>query len=308
MSAIDKTALDNYCRDYKHELLSLALLDKALFDDFNVLPGIKDELVLTTFQFKSLLKPYTKTWSPAADQGKLTPRKLKVQLGKVELEEEPLKYRNTYLAKLLKAGTNPTDHPFEQFFTQEIMRKIKDDIKRYLIWNGVLDPSGSDASDVNDGFHTIIAAEITALKLTPIVTGAITSSNAIDKFKGMYRALPKEYREIPIGIYCSYAEFDAYCDHYQSKNQALPYNTQFEQVYLEGSNKLAVFKPQSGYGTSHRVIMTPTENLCIGVDLESDQEKIGVMQNSPWAVMFYALMAHGVQIGTLEALFVNDQA
>lgn len=308
MSAIDKTALDGYCRDYKSELLSLALLDKALFNDFNVLPGIKDELVLTTFQFKSLLKPYTKTWSPAADQGKLTPRTLKVRLGKVELEEEPVKYRNTYLGHVMKTGVDPTDHPFEQFFSEQVMRKIADDIKRHLIWNGVYDAAGSDASDVNNGFHTIIAAEITALKLTPVVTGAIDATNAVTKLKAMYRTLPKEYREIPLVIYCSYADYDAYCDHYQTLHNALPYNTQFEQVYLEGSNKLVLFKPQAGYGTSRRVIMTPQENMNIGVDLESDQEKIGVMQNNPWAVMFYALMAHGVQIGTLEALFVNDQA
>ncbi|WP_299755269.1 hypothetical protein [uncultured Pontibacter sp.] len=305
--AINISKVDQYAKKYKSQLLALALLDQNVFADFNVLPGIKDEFVLTTLRMGNVVKPYTKNWNPSTG-GELEPRTLKVHLGKVELEEEPLKYRTTYLGFLMKAGVNEKDHPFEKFFTEEVMRKMKSEINLETTFNGVRNAAGNSAKDLANGFLKIIEDEITALKVTPIVTGVIDNSNAVAKLKGMYKGLPKQYREVMMNIYCSYEDYDAYCENYQTKNGALPYNTQYEHVYLEGSNRRAKLVPKAGFGDSRRIIMTPLENMCIGVDLASDQEKIGINNADVWVVKFYAAFAYGLQIAQLDALFVNDQA
>lgn len=304
--AINITKLDQYARTYRSALLALALLDKNVFEDFEVIPGIKDEYVLTTLRMGNVVKPYNKTWNPNAG-GALEPRTLKVHLGKVELEEEPLKYRNTYLGHLMKKGVNEKDHPFEKFFCEEVMRKMKSEINLETTFQGIRNATGNTAKDLANGFLKIVKDEITGAKLTPIVTGVIDNTNAIAKLKAMYKGLPKQYREVMINIYCSYEDYDAYCENYQAKNSALPYNTQYEHVYLEGSNRRAKLVPKAGFGESRRIIMTPQENMCIGVDLASDQEKIGVNNSDVWVVKFFAAFAYGLQIAQLDALFVNDQ-
>src|SRR5699024_10554417 len=120
-----------------------------------------------------------------------------------------------------------------------------------------------DPVDVNDGFLTIVAAEITALNLTPIVTGAIDATNAVTKLKTMYRAIPTGYRRRNVKMYLSHDTYDAYCDNYQSIHGALPYNTKFEKLTLEGSGGKCELVPLSSMGDSGRVIISPMENMCI---------------------------------------------
>lgn len=309
MSAVNITALQQYCEEHKSELLMLAVTStQEMMQHFNVIPGIKDKYVLTTLEMKKLLKPYAKDWNATDDKADLVPRTLRVEVGQVELEEEPMKYRKTYLGKLMKTGVNPDDHPFEKDFLEAISRQVSADINDDLVMFGERDAAGTDPADVNDGFLTIVAAEITALNLTPITTGAIDSTNGVGKLKTMYRAIPKGYRRRTVNMYVSYETYDAYCDNYQSINNALPYNTKYEQIFLEGSGGKCALVPLSSMGDSGRVIISPMENMCIGVDLESDQEDVTITQGiNPKVIGYFLALAFGVQIASLKAIWVNEQ-
>ena len=315
MSAVNISALQQYCETHKMELLTLATTDaREIFEHFNVIPGIKDRHVLTTLEMKKLLKPYSKDWNAAADKAALVPRTLQVEVGQVELEEEPLRYRKTYLAKLMQTGVNPTDHPFEKELMEAIARQVNTDINDDLIFHGVRNEAGVNPADVNNGFLKIITDETTPPaagvnpNLVPIATGIIDSTNAVTKLKAMYRAIPKGYRSRLLKMYISHDIYDAYCDHYQSLNNSLPYNTEFEKVYLEGSAQKCELVPLSAMGTSKRVIMAPKENMCLGIDLESDQEEVTVTQGiNPKVIGIFMALAFGVQIASLKAVWVNDQ-
>ena len=313
MSAIDLSLIENFCKEYRQELLKLAVFGKMPDGRLNprstmahvtVMPGIKDIEQLTTLQFKKLLKPYRKNWDPQADKGQLKPRDLRVRLGQVELEEEPAQYRTTFKGKVMTDGVDLTEHPFEQDFVEGVVAQVGEDIELDLIWNGVHDPAGNDPADVNDGFLKIIADEITATNISvangnQFNSGAITAGNALDQLKAMYRSMKKAYRSIPVNAYMSYDVYDKYVDDYQATVGPIVYNTQFEQIYLEGSNRLCMLTPVAGLGDSQRVIITPRTNMFVGVDLESDREKVIVRQgNNPKMLPFFVSLACGVHIGS----------
>lgn len=315
MSAVNITAIQQYAETHKMELLTLATTDaREIFEHFTVIPGIKDKHTLTTLEMKKLLKPYKKDWNAAANKADLVPRTLRVEVGQVELEEEPMKYRKTYLAKLMQGGVNPTDHPFEKELLEAIARQTNTDINDDLIFHGVRNAAGADPVDVNDGFLKIIEVETTPPaagvdpNLIPIATGIIDSTNAVTKLKAMYRAIPAGYRRRAVKMYISHDIYDAYCDHYQSMNKSLPYNDKFEKVFLEGSGQKCELVPLSAMGTSMRVIISPKENMCIGIDLESDQEEVAITQGiNPKVIGIFLALAFGVQIASLKAIWVNDQ-
>ena len=309
MSAVNITAIQQYAETHKMELLTLATTDaREIFEHFTVIPGIKDKHTLTTLEMKKLLKPYKKDWAADANKADLVPRTLRVEVGQVELEEEPMKYRKTYLAKLMQGGVNPTDHPFEKELLEAIARQTNADINDDLIFNGVRNEAGLNPADVNDGFFKIIEDEIAAAKLVPIATGVIDSTNAVAKLKAMYRAIPAGYRRRPVKMYMSHDTYDAYCDNYQAAHGNLPYNDKFEKIFLEGSAQKCELVPLSAVGTSPRVVIAPKENMCIGIDLESDQEEVSITQGiNPKVIGIFLALAFGVQIASLKAIWVNDQ-
>lgn len=311
-NAIDKSALEGAAQQYRRELLTLATTDLEVLPHMTLAAGIKDEYKITQLKFNSLLKPYTSTWT-ATQKGVLTPRTLKVRLGNVELEEEPLTYRNEWLGMLLQQGVNAKDHPFEREFLMEVAKKAKEDINNSLVFYGEHNASGTAAADVNDGFFKIIDDAITAGDISVangnlISTGAITSSNAVDKLKEMYRGINKAYRRVPVKMYMSWETYDKYVDDYQNSVGAVVYNASFDKRFLEGSNGLCEMVPLTAMGSTQRVIIAPQSNMFVGVDLASDQERVGVWDaNSPYKIGFFMLFAFGVQIGSLDAIWVNDQ-
>lgn len=314
VQSTDVSKLAAYAEKYRAELIGLAVTGTADFQKhFNLIPGIADKFIMTHMQMKKLLKPYKTDWNPNADKATLVPRTLRVEVGQVELEEEPEAYRKTFLAERLKPGASgATQHPFEQFFLEQIMLRIAHDLNMDTLFYGVKNSNGTLPKDVNDGFHKIIDTEITAGNISTargnmIGTGSITNSNAVSKLKTFYRSIAKEWRSAMLKLYISHDIYDKYCDDYQAQNNSLPYNTAFNKTFLEGSNQMCELVPLSSMRDSQRLILAPQWNMAIGVDTMSAQEEVLVRQgNNPKTLQFFAKLAFGVQIQSLRAMWVNE--
>lgn len=312
-NATDLSKLQAYAEKFQAELITLAMMSAAEMQAyFNVITGVTDKYTMTGLQFKKLLKPYKRAWNPNEDKVGTVPRTLRVETGQVELEEEPEAYRKTSLGHLLKPGA--TQHPFERQFLDGIMKQLGQDINNDLLFHGVKNANGTNPKDVNDGFHTIIDNEIAGGGISEargnlIATGSISSSDAVDKCKAMYRGLPKAWRSVPLDMKVSYVLYDKYCDDYQNSNNALPYNTQFNKTFLEGSNQLCTLVPLASMGDTDRIIISPRQNLCVGVDLMSGKDTVEVFKPSnPKVIGFFSKFSIGFQIASLRAIWVNDQA
>lgn len=319
-NAVDISALQAYCEEHAPELIALAVKNNELFEQMNVIAGVTDKYIMTALEFEKIFKPYAKAWDPAAG-AKLTPRTGYVELGQVELEEEPQAYRKTYLGKILK-GTDPDQHPFERDFLEGISIRVSNDINDDLAFFGDkslkqnVDPAiAKSVKAINDGFFTIIDKEITAgnisvAKKNLILTGDINGTNAVAKLKAFYRkacTYNPALRRQNVKLYISHDVMDAYNDNYQALNGALPYNKEFEKTFLEGSAKRCELVPLSAMGTSKRIMLGPQMNFNILVDQVSDQEKVHVFSpGNPKVVGFYLAAAIGFEFTTLSALWTNE--
>jgi len=316
-NAVDFSALQQYTEKFKDELIKIAVTENEIFQKLDVITGVKDKYTVNQLRFQRLLRPYVRDWDPAKGKANIKPRTGRVELGEVMLEEEPLSYRKSYLGKVLKEGINPDDHPFEKEFTEGIAEQVASDFNDVTAFFGVHNSAGSGPEDVNDGIFTIIDEEvsegnISEAKKNLITTGDITSANAVDKLKAFYRTACRNnpaLRNKEIVLFLSHDVMDAYNDHYQFKNNALPYNQEFEKTFLEGSGKKCILEPLTGMANSKRIILTPRWNMSVLTDLESDAEDVKITKGiNPKVIGFWLAANYGVQIWVLEEIFFTNEA
>lgn len=322
MSAVDITRIQQYAEQHQRELINLAVMNSEIFQKMDVVASVTDKYTMTELEFEKIFKPYAKAWLPDENKAKLVPRTGRVEIGQVELEEEPLAYRRTYLGNILKKGVNPDDHPFEKEFLEGIVRRVSNDINDDLSMWGNIDlrtsqtPSiAKSVKAINDGFMTIIDREIALSNISEakgnlITTGDINSANALAKLKAFYRAACAKMpaiRSQVVKLYCSYSVLDAYEDNYQATVGPAVYNSAFEKGFLEGSARKCIIEPLSALGTSKRIMLGPEKNFKVLVDQTSDQERITVFNpGNPKVMGFFLAAAIGFQFMTLNALWTNE--
>lgn len=174
----------------------------------------------------------------------------------------------------------------------------------------------ADAAVIFDGPGTIIASAITASDLTPISTGAITSSNAVAQLKAMWRSAPVAHRNRGMKMFVSYDVFENYITDHNTKfgtgnsvsGNDLNEVNKHGGVFLKESNRKCLIKPATWMGSSGRVIMSLDNNLIVGTDALSDFNGIGKKVETLHGYNTIAKYMLGFQIQDLEALYVNDQA
>jgi hypothetical protein len=318
-NSIDISALQQYNEEYERELIVLATLGyEDLRKDFTLVPGVKDKYNLTQLKVNSIAKPYSRGWNAQTDKAPMTYRQLQVYLAESNLEEEPLAYRATYGAKFMRPGVNPEDHPFELEFQRETAKAFAEDLFLQTLFYGKRNAAGSNPVDICDGFFEILDTEIQAGNITTanghlIETPVFDDTNALAGLKEMYRAVPKKFRTNPkvsLNMYMSYKTYEAYVDNYQSAvGGGKLYDTTFEKTFLEGSQGRCILTPSAAMGDSNKVIITPQSNMVVGVDgLENSNESFKTMGINPKVVGFFIAVAFGVQIGSLDWLWTNQQA
>lgn len=164
-----------------------------------------------------------------------------------------------------------------------------------------------------DGWGTVLAAEITASNLTPVVTGAITTSNALDKIDGlMWAAVPELLRQKKVKFYMSWNVYDKRLAHLRAKKDAGAAYTETElesyNKYIIDSSRRAEIIPCNWMGASQRVIVTIDSNLVMGTN---SLDSMGVWGNRVDTLHGYKTIMKftlAFQFDDLRYLIVNDQA
>lgn len=230
--------------------------------------------------------------------GTFTDRVLTAYQAKYDQELDPEDFRNTYLAEL-------PEMPFNQFAVEQGGKAFLDALLRSTLYLGVRNGSGTDPVDICDGWGTIIAAEITATAISPVVTGAITAANAVTKVELVYDASDVLLKKMPSVMYCSYTVFRYYMQHYRTLNGFGFKRDEKGKFTLDGTD--CVLTPADFMGTSQRLILTLPNNLVFGTDTEQLKNHptphLNLLRNR---ILFPA----GCQIRDIgaEVLKVNDQA
>jgi hypothetical protein len=260
--------------------------------------NVKAPQVMTKLSAKGAPRPYRSQGDTTGNGAKFTDRTLTALQSKWDYEFDPEDFRNTYLAKADGA-------PFAEAANDQVAKEYLDHLLRTTLYFGVKNAAGTGPADICDGFGKVIADEITAINLVPVITGAITNTNAVDKVEMVAEAVPSFMRQEgaePFFIHCSFNVFDKYKKHYRVLNSFAFKPDETGRYKIDGVN--AYLMPQVFMGNSQRLIATLDGNLVVGTDIEQVQVHATARMNISEVRQ---MMPLGVQIQDLDCLVVNDQ-
>lgn len=278
-TSLDITALNTtlgaYFRKSKTELLTRALMGMDIDDRITVWDDCKDEVPIPRLFTDDLVKPANDTTFAASTNAlDFSARILKVRRWKVDLLLIPGALEKSWLGAYKKKGSDAYDMPFEEYVMREIITRVNENIRMKALFGGTYNAAGTAPVDIMDGLKKIIADEITATTITPVVTGALTSANVVDNVYLTYDDLDEAVKAMSTQMLMSPSVFDMFVRKwrslYGSNNNYGGINQ--NEFQLDGTN--CMLKREPGLGTSQRLITTTKSNIIYGVDSLGEENDI----------------------------------
>lgn len=193
----DIQVYQDYVEDFNYDLMSKMFLSNDTAKIVTPHEGLRGKLTLTEMVVGNLVQVWTKDFNPTQGAIKFKPRTLETYLVKVDTSFVPQELAKSYLGKARAANASPEDLPFPQYVTNGITSQIAQE-NELAAWraNRPVDPAAGALLDaVVNGYQTICANETAAGNLTPVVTGAITNTNAIENARKVYKAMSPVYQK-----------------------------------------------------------------------------------------------------------------
>lgn len=268
--------------------------------------GVKGRKTLTELTISDLVTRYGRDFAPKADAVDFAPRVLNVADAKVDLKFVPKDMESSYLGRARRQGQDSMDMPFIGFILERILAKVASE-QEVAYWRGIAagTPAATDAlTALFDGFSKIIADEQTASNLTPVVTGALTNTNAVGIIESMYTELGSQYQDVQVDIFMNPSTRIKLIQDYRERYGKYV-------VLADGSIKLdignAIYHSCPGM-KDNAVIITPMENLHYGYDGAMDSSMFNFEQEDR-AMKLWMDFKMGVQIGIVhdDIIVTNDQ-
>ena len=213
-----------------------------------------------------VLQPYQKEFTPKGDatfNGEVyTLDKLKID---IEFEADHLdQFFDTWKAEWDQLGERErAAYTFPRWlYNTHIIPQLEEDIELKLVYNGVkaapTPGTPGDAEDGTDGLAKRIADAITASKIAPITTGALTAANILEKTEEFCDAIPQPYRDVAGDLLMSKTNarryWRAYREAFGTGNSNM--GNENNELRVDGTNKRILgFACMEG---SNRIIFNPS--------------------------------------------------
>ena len=292
------------------ELLTEAVNGLDCAKNTKLLTNIPYKVILPKFTASAGARPYRLQEDFVATLNG-TDRTLEIKRAKMDFLIEPEKFRTTYLQNVRNGLTDPNAIPYESFLMQMQLDKFLSEINNDVAYLGAFNGSGTTAAAIADGWGTILAALISASTIAPETLGTINNTNAVAKFQQLYRSMPEVWRNKMTNLYCSYEMFDNYKDNLPASANIVFVGTNNpegeEQLYLLGSNKRCKIIPATWMAGSDRVIITPQDNLVMGLGFGNDVPTIEIvpaLSSLKCRINYFT----GFQIADPAVVFCNEAA
>lgn len=254
-------------------------------------------------------RPY-KTEKGERDTSKIKARKLTTFLGDVLEEFDPYLLYTTVYGEAASDKTKRTDMEIVRDLTMAMAKSVGKKLGAAL-FKAVRNDDGTNTLALFNGFDTIAASEITAGNIAAakgnyIEVAGITLSNVGDVLKQIYDNASEELQEsdnlkmfIPKSVKLLYDEW--FLAHFG----AVQYNSAYGRKYLHGTDDHCELVALSGQKDSQYIYLTTKDNMLVGVDQESNKEKVLVrVPDNPKVVQFFMCFFFGVQFQMIEPEFL----
>lgn len=289
---------------YRKDLLMMPTISaKETLAHMSLRPGVAGREVVGQLAGNIELGPYNP--NRVDETGvTVTPRVLETYLGSVIKQFDVNEAGKTVYGELYAQGQALTNAAIAKavlvYLSAQIGKKIN-----MAIWSGKRDASGDTTAKLFDGFDSITAAEIAAGAIAESngnfkEVEAITAANAVDVLKSIYRGASDELRGQNVKMFITHDVYDAYLDDYQATVGAVPYNTQFNKNFLEGSNGLCELVPLASKKGSQYIHLTPKANMLVGYGAGMADENIAIEKYHPFLFSYVATMYFGCQFESIS--------
>ncbi len=273
-----------------------------------VIPGIQSSINIAELFAQNIeLAPY-KASRRSELEATIINRNLDVYLGSSDYTFDPnLYYRSAY-GMLQTKGIALTKGNLIATMMTLLSKTVSDKLYEHL-WDAKRKDDGDLTKDLFNGFDTLTQTELTAGNLSaakenyaPI--GAITELNAVDKFKDFVESADDKLLDQPnLGLYVSTKQYNSYCRAYQSEHGSLPYNNEYRKVTVEsGAGDITLIKMPNKTG-SNFIQLAPKSVMVVGLDNQSNDEKVIVEKHSVFNLDFAMTLRLGCQIATLDKTY-----
>ncbi|RQO65088.1 hypothetical protein DBR40_24770 [Pedobacter sp. KBW01] len=311
MATPDTSALAAYAGKYERALFSAIRAKLTIFNDLKMIPGVTSAIRLTKLTVKDGTRGYREDFDSADDDLSYSGRDLAVSLLKRDFKINPLKYRTTWMSEVMKPGINIDDIPFSKFVNEQMAITIGAEIQKgfYLAVKG----DESTLAKCFDGPGTLITKAIAdevavaGTGIVPVVTGALTDTNAVSKFELMLTNTPTEFIQNGLEVKCSVDSARKFNKDFRERYSKYTEKDDMGRTILEDTAGKVVIKPCTWMGTSSRLIVTPYENMLVGLDGIGDTDKIHTDVELE-IIKYRWLFNLGAQFRDIQAVRVNDQA
>lgn len=174
------------------------------------------------------------------------------------------------------------------------------------IFDAVRNEKGTGSADLFNGFDTITGKEITAGTIATTkgnlyeFTEKIDKNNAVDSIVSMCRKADNLLvgRNKNLKLFVPYEILHAYNDDYKATTGAVPYNTQYEQQYVEGFRNIELV-PMYQKASSQYIHLTTANNMLVGVNLQGEEERLEVEKHHEFLLSFVATLFFGVEFESI---------
>jgi len=288
---------------FQEKLLQVIVLGAAdTLKHMTPRPNTRGRLVVGELSGNIQLEPY-KTTEQSGDIA-ITPRTLQTYLGSVIKNFDPNTLWNTVYGSLITQGDALKNTNIALAMLSYMSARIGENLNN-AIFTAARNNSGTTTATLFDGFDTISAADVTAGNISALkgnymqLSAAITSSNAVDALKSIFRAADPALQAKNTKMFIPYSIYNAYVDDYQSSVGAAPYNREFDKTFLEGSQNKCELVPLASKAGSEWIHLTPKSNALYGYGSNPDAP-IQVDRFAPFTLTFSGSMYFGVQFESVD--------
>ena len=234
-------------------------------------------------------------------------RALRTYFGSVNEDFEPNSLIQTILGHMASQamGDEQMNTPSAREVLGAVAKSVGNALNKAL-WTAVRNPDGDKTKDLFDGFDTITSKEITAGNIAVDkhnlvqIDEEITVANAVDVAKYILGAMDDELRDEQCYMYTTFDFYQKYCEAYKLTSGGIPYNNQYKQTFVEGSNNNLEIIPLSSKKGSRFIHVSPKANMLFGCDQMSDTERVRVKEFSPDLLTFMMRMFAGCQFESID--------
>lgn len=290
---------------YRSELLMLPIIGcQDTLQYMTARSGIRYKERVGTMSGEAQFAPYKPTRASDFNLN-VDYRELETFFGSVVSDFEP----NSAVSTLLGTGATKGDGQITTPTAKSVLALIAKSLSEHLndaIWNGVRNATGDTSKDLFNGFDTITQSEITAQNISAEkgnylkLTEDITAANAVDVAKKILFSLDPRLRSQELFLYCSQDFVDKYNEGYLLSHGGIPYNTEYGQTAVEGSNGKLKLVPLYNKADSKFMHVTTKSNMLVGFDQMGDIENVMVKEYKPFILSYIATMFFGVQFESID--------